>query len=136
MPNSNEDAKRVMDEGDDLYPVGVVEGGALDKEEFPEGSARGEAEEEETREVSAPPIPATPTREEVERHRRTHRPFRSWCPHCVRGKGRADRHMASGQKGVESGIPKLASDYFFIWQKRPQGGVEREAEEAAAEREG
>ena len=122
--------------GDVLCPMMDGERESLDKEEFPENPAREDAEEEETREVSAPPIPMTPTREEVEIHRRTHRPFRSWCPHCVRGKGRADRHMASGQKGVDSGIPKLASDYFFIGQKRPQGRVEREAEEAAAEREG
>ena len=29
------------------------------------------------------PQPAQPTREELEMHRRTHLPFRAWCPDCV-----------------------------------------------------
>ena len=37
--------------------------------------------EEEARAVHAPPIPMTPTREEVAAHRLTHRPYRAWCPH-------------------------------------------------------
>ena len=31
-----------------------------------------------------------PTEQEVEDHRRTHQPSRSWCPHCVAGRTRAD----------------------------------------------
>ena len=30
-----------------------------------------------------------PSRQEVEEHMKTHIPYRSWCPHCVRGKARA-----------------------------------------------
>ena len=81
-------------------------------------------------------IPDTPSREQVLLHRLTHRPFRSWCPHCVRGKGRADPHRRSRQKDEESDIPKLASDYFFIGQRRPASRQEREQEEAQAERDG
>ena len=92
--------------------------------------------EEEAREVHSPPIPATPSLEEVRKHRLTHRPFRSWCPHCVRGKGRADPHKASKQKGVWDGIPKVVSDYFFVGQRRPHGREERAKEEEAAERDG
>ena len=93
-------------------------------------------EGEEAREVRAPPIPDTPSREQVRQHRLTHRPFRSWCPHCVRGKGRSDQHRRSGQKDEHSDIPKVVSDYFFIGQRRPIGRVEREQAEAEAEREG
>ena len=84
--------------------------------EEPEEPERGEGQEEgeEAREVKAPPIPDTPSREQVRLHRLTHRPFRSWCPHCIRGKGRSDPHKKSSQKGVESEIPKIASDYFFV----------------------
>ena len=74
---------------------------------------------EEAREVKAPPIPYTPSAEEVRQHRLTHRPFRSWCPHCIRGKSRAGQHRKSPQKEEYQGIPKLASDYFFIGSKRP-----------------
>ena len=59
---------RAMGNGGDLCPV-VGERGAHDQVE------EGREEEEEVRGVSAPPIPVTPTREEVEKHRLTHRPF-------------------------------------------------------------
>ena len=100
------------------------------QEGAPEESARGEGaeESEEAREVHAPKIPDTPSRAQVLQHRLTHRPFRSWCPHCVRGKGRADQHRKSSQKDTESDIPKLASDYFFIGQRRPAGRETRERE--------
>ena len=88
------------------------------REEAPGGE--GAQEGEEAREVRAPPIPDTPSREQVRAHRLTHRPFRSWCPHCIRGKGRSDPHKQSSQKNVESEIPKIASDYFFVGQRRPK----------------
>ena len=81
--------------------------------------------EEEARTVKAPPIPDTPSLEEVRQHRLTHNPYRSWCPHCVRGKGRNDRHMRSSQGGRWDGIPKVVSDYFFIGRRRPKGRLER-----------
>ena len=83
-------------------------------------------ESEEARPVTGPPIPPTPSKEDVARHRLTHRPYRSWCPHCIRGKGRADRHMQSNQKHDRSDIPKLASDYFFIGRRRAPDRAERE----------
>ncbi len=36
--------------------------------------------------------PQEPTKEEVEEHSLIHVPFRSWCPHCVRGRGRNPGH--------------------------------------------
>ena len=84
-----------------------------------------EEEPEEVREVSAPPIPTLPSREEVFRHRLTHRPFRSWCPHCVKGKGREDRHVQSKQKNLVPGVPKIVSDYFFIGRRRAGDRTER-----------
>ena len=82
-------------------------------------------EEEEARAPMAPPIPITPSLKEVLEHRLTHLPYRSWCPHCVRGKGRNDRHGVSGQKGIDLGIPKVVSDYFFIGRRRPARKEER-----------
>ena len=113
-------------EGDDLYPNETVD----------EGAQGREGEPEEMREVSASPVPILPSREEVLRHRLTHRPFRVWCPHCIKGKGREDRHMASKQKGVIPGIPKIVSDYFFIGRRRPKERSERVREDEEAEREG
>ena len=91
---------------------------------------------EEAREGKALPIPDTPSRQEVLLHRLTHRPFRSWCPHCIRGKGRAAQSRKSPQKGEHGEVPKLVSDYFFVGQRRPANQVERDELEAQAEREG
>lgn len=35
---------------------------------------------------------ALPTEQEVEEHNLTHLPYRSWCAHCVRGRGEANPH--------------------------------------------
>ena len=95
-----------------------------------EGREGAQGEECEAREVKAPPIPVTPSREEVLQHRLKHHPYRSWCPHCVRGKGREDKHTGSKQKDDYLGVPKISSDYFYIGQRRPLGREERrEAEE-------
>ena len=34
--------------------------------------------------------PREPTKEEKEKHEKTHMPFRSWCRHCVRGIGKEE----------------------------------------------
>ena len=127
------------EEGDELCPAVAEEGNEESKAKRArrEEGAEGPPEEsEEVRSVRAPVIPDTPSREQVLLHRLTHRPFRSWCPHCVRGKGRADPHRRSRQKDEDPDIPKLASDYFFIGQRRPPGRQEREHEEAQAEKDG
>ena len=65
------------------------EGRKRARAESTEGSREepDDVEGEEARGVSAPPIPCTPSLKEVLEHRLTHQPYRSWCPHCVRGKG-------------------------------------------------
>ena len=44
-------------------------------------------DEEEGQLVKTKPIPERPSKEEVEIHNKTHIPYRSWCPHCVREGG-------------------------------------------------
>ena len=41
--------------------------------------------------------PRLPSRKEVEEHYLTHVPYRNWCPHCVRGRGKDLDH----RKAVE-----------------------------------
>ena len=64
-----------------------------------------EGEEEEQPEVegvNARRSPKEPTELERLRHESTHVPYRSWCPYCVRGRGRktAHRHSAGGRGGL------------------------------------
>ena len=48
--------------------------------------------------VIATPECYAPTREEWERHKLTHVPFRSWCKQCVEGKAVNNPHKKSKDK--------------------------------------
>ena len=41
----------------------------------------------------------------------THVPFRTWCPHCVRGKARAAYHKG---KCADKQIPSIIMDYMYM----------------------
>jgi len=58
------------------------------------------------------PEPGEPTREQVEDHRTTHLPYRSWCETCVQGRGAGEQHR-SGPLGK---IPVIACDYLLVTQ--------------------
>ena len=42
--------------------------------------------------------PRAPSKREREEHEATHLPFRDWCRHCVRGRGRNNPHRSSSSK--------------------------------------
>ena len=52
-----------------------------------------------------------PTALEVERHCLTHVPYRSWCPHCVRGRGKEMNHDKKQKE--HSALKEFAFDYCF-----------------------
>ncbi len=52
--------------------------------------------------------PEMPTAEEVEEHNATHLPHRSWCPVCVKARGKEDAHSKVSQKGEK---PTVSMDY-------------------------
>ena len=52
-----------------------------------------------------------PTQDEIDRHMATHIPFRSWCSHCVRGRGQALHHT----KGIRiPEAPVISLDYMYM----------------------
>ena len=55
-------------------------------------------------------VPVLPSEAEVEQHDLTHLPFRSWCRHCVRAKGKESPHHESSPGGVS----KFATVYMFM----------------------
>ena len=64
----------------------------IDEEETPQ-LVCGECEEdEEARKAVGVKIPVRPSKDEVDEHMLTHLPFRSWCPHCVKGKAKGNPH--------------------------------------------
>ena len=52
-----------------------------------------------------------PTLAELEEHRITHLPYRSWCEHCVRGRAIGQKHHRSTPASL---VPIVAVDYFFM----------------------
>ena len=89
--------------------------GAVD-ESAQEGIADEEVETEdvteETPELKYPSIPTKPDEAEVEKHRKTHWPYRSWCECCNQGRGLGEQRGRS--KNGEHDIPIIGVDYFFI----------------------
>ncbi len=85
-------------------------------------SGEGEVNiEEETEPLRAAPDPKQPSAEQVEAHRTTgHIPYRTWCKHCIMGRGLGEPHRQSGP----SELPRVGIDYFFI----TAGGVKKRAE--------
>ena len=70
--------------------------------------------EEESEEDAAELKHATnikyPSADQVERHRVSRVPYRSWCKQCVMGRGVGRPHAAST---TESSMPLVGMDYFY-----------------------
>ena len=72
------------------------------------------AEGEESRKPNVARRPHTPTKQEVEDHLPLHLEYRSWCPHCVAGKGISDQHRRDMHgDGEDLGIT-ISLDYCFM----------------------
>ena len=72
-------------------------GKKLSKTESEQGEERededaADKDDEEAQEPVTRKAPKGPTKEEKEKHEATHLPFREWCQHCVRGRGRNKPH--------------------------------------------
>ena len=60
--------------------------------------------------------PANPTRAEVDEHESTgHVQYRTWCRHCVAGRGLGQQHRSRDEESKrDDGLPIIASDYTFM----------------------
>ena len=55
---------------------------------------------------------AVPSEREAEEHNVDHGVFRSWCPHCV--KGRAESYGHKNKKSTEKEWPTIGIDYMYM----------------------
>ena len=80
--------------------------------------------EEEPSEEAAPirtsPDPECPTAKQLEEHRLTHSPFRTWCRWCIMGRGRGQQHRVSDAKAIVI----IGLDYFYL----TDGGIKKRSE--------
>ena len=56
--------------------------------------------------------PKLPSEEEVKEHMITHLPYRNWCPHCIKGRGKEMDHTRKDSQEKE-GISEYHMDYCF-----------------------
>jgi hypothetical protein len=66
--------------------------------------------------------PGQPTREEIVKHNVTHLPYRSWCAHCVRGRGIAFPHLSQPCKTGEE-LPTVGADYHYMGVEGEEGTI-------------
>ena len=69
-----------------LYPVSPENAG--ESAEVMDEELDEQGQERERVEVKVRKDPGEPTKEEINRHNVTHLPYRSWCPICVKAKGK------------------------------------------------
>ena len=93
----------------------VVEEG--EDKEIDEDSVEVPGVPEAIEEARAPRIarrPNTPTKAEVEEHMPLHIHYRSWCPHCVAGKGIPHQHRTGRETDEEQIGVTIRLDYCFF----------------------
>ena len=71
-------------------------------------------EGEEARVPRKLPSPTYVSKAEREEHELTHTPYRSWCDHCVRCRGRNVQHRKKEDEDRKGQFPRIFLDYFFI----------------------
>lgn len=113
--------KFVMPIGDEAEEMRLPEHGG----EVP--SLRPPIENEEARAPLVKKSPIKPSELEVQEHNATHIPYRSWCPVCVRSRGRNDPHKAVDHEATE--FPSLWMDYWFASTKAAKNKEEKKASE-------
>ena len=59
--------------------------------------------------------PKLPSQEEIDMHELTHLPYRSWCTHCVRGRGESHPHYKVPEE--KRAIKEIHMDYCFMGKK-------------------
>lgn len=91
-----------------------------DSDEECEGQREAEEEGEEGQVPRMIKSPETPSAEEVANRILNHFPYRSWCPHCVRGRGLSRPHGTQGAKTMDRGAT-VCLDYGFLKEEDRKG---------------
>ena len=68
-----------------------------------------ETHDKAARDAMAPPRPNEPAEQQRATHNLTHVPYRSWCEHCVKAKGRENQSKRQTDRQ-----PVIQVDYCFV----------------------
>ena len=86
-------------------------------------------EVEEAEPLKIAPSPKQPSAADVELHRITHWPYRSWCEECVKGSGLGEQRGTHVGRAHE--VPIVGVDYFYMTEK----GLEHRSDMALSDAE-
>ena len=64
-----------------------------------------------SREIARMNSPSKPSHNEIDLHSLTNLPFRSWCPTCIKGRGKEMPHC---QTTADAGMPEVHFDFFVM----------------------
>ena len=126
LKNNNENDRR-SERYEEMSKEVVVDGMDTKVSQIPEEDVAEEAEDQvptipeedvaEDVEAQAPLVaraPSKPSQTEVDLHEVSHYPYRSWCEHCVRGRGKDDCHKTVTGVFAESSMIRVSMDYAFF----------------------
>ena len=99
---------------DEQEPAGV---------DAPEDCETVEAEGEEQVDVRVLEKPMMPSKAERDKHDSTHATYRTWCAHCVRGRGQSSHHSSWARKNNPSELPEIVMDYCFPSQEDEDAAI-------------
>ena len=91
-----------------MSPPVVWTGVTVFQRSKPEVTVEQETHDKAAREAKALPRPNEPTQQQRAQHNLTHLPFRSWCEHCVRAKGKERQSKRNTDRQ-----PAIQIDYSF-----------------------
>ena len=93
-------------------PLGPLEGEAPGP--VAEGDGAPVPEVLEGRAAKPMRAPALPNLEEIEAHNVSHIPYRAWCSHCVRGRGKSFAHHRVDRPEDPEEVPVVSIDYGMV----------------------
>ena len=117
----NPSDQTAAEEGEYLAPEAAVR-----KRRRRQNNKENNSEGEEGRKPEVIQAPQAPSQKEREEHEATHCPYKSWCAHCVRGRGRNKPHKQPGKEQREErkeGVSRIAFDYFFMTEEDKDQGT-------------
>ena len=88
-------------------------------EDVPEGTeamdeeCADEPDEQEAGISRAVAFPIRPTEKMIQEHEVCHLPFRSWCPHCIKGRGRTNPQKSHAEHHKQDSIPVATIDLTY-----------------------
>ena len=68
---------------------------------------------QEGQQIVAKTVGKPASQRELDEHMITHIPYRSWCKHCISGRGQSDHHKRQ-LADREQEVPTISVDYAFL----------------------